>query len=455
MTAIARRRRRNTIVASVLAIVLVVAASAMVAVGAVTLSNSKEGEAVGIDVRPRETFPATPNALLAVAGDDGELASLVVLTLLPEGQGGSIVTIAVNADSTAGFGLQRRPIDEFFDPDDVESIVGPVEEMLSVSIQRAAIVDAAGLETLLAPIEQIEVVVPQDVFDTDGDEQVLVIGEGPHTLGRAEIVDVLTAVDEEGDAYTHHEIDVELWSALAQTAPIVTPPEPVPVDSLGTPIAPSSVEELFVRLWEGDVGVRDLGLVQVISTDNPTDADVVLIDRRDSTMVFAQISPGLVSTPTTGLNLRVVAPFTDEQLAQTDGLFESTSDLLRQFIGQMFVVQNNVVSVDAAPTGAPDVTLIEVYDVRWLADTEAAAAALFGEAEVRLADTTLEGVDLEVTLGISYLIREMVRAEPGDGGSVTSNSTAPATDGTTDVDTTQPSATTVDTDDAGTVVGDG
>ena len=363
MTAIARRRKRTTIVASVIAVVLVLAASAMVVVGAATLSNSQEGEAVGIDERPRVTFPATPNGLLAIAGDDGELASLVVLTLLPEGQGGSIVTVAVNADSTAGFGLQRRAIDEFFDPDDVEAIVGPVEEMLSISIQRAAIVDSDGLAALLAPIEQIEVVLPQDVFDTVDDEQVLVVGAGPQTLSRADIVDVLTAVDEEGDAYAHHEVDVEMWAALAQTAPITTPPEAVPVDSDGRPIAPTSIAELVTRLWEGTVGVRDLATVRLISTDNPTDADVVLIDRRDSTLVFAQISPGLVSTPTTGLNVRVVAPFTDEQLGSTDGLFESTSDLLREFIGRMMFVGNNVVSVDSAPTGASDITIIEVSDV--------------------------------------------------------------------------------------------
>ena len=133
--------------------------------------------------------------------------------------------------------------------------------MLSISIQRAAIVDADGLAALLEPIEQIEVVVPQDVFDTVDDEQVLVVEAGPQTLSRAEIVDVLTAVDEEDEAYAHHEVDVEMWAALAQTAPITTPPEAVPVDSDGRPIAPDSTAELMTRLWEGAVGVRDLATV--------------------------------------------------------------------------------------------------------------------------------------------------------------------------------------------------
>ena len=116
MTAIAQRRRRRTVVAAVAASALVCLAAVMFVVGVVTLSNSREGEAVGIDTRPREVFPATPNALLAVTDDEGRLGSVVVLTLLPDGIGGSIVTLPPNADSTAGFGLQRRPLDVLFDP---------------------------------------------------------------------------------------------------------------------------------------------------------------------------------------------------------------------------------------------------------------------------------------------------------------------------------------------------
>ena len=74
MTAIARKRKRSTIIGFVATILLVVAAASMFAVGVVTLSNSEEGEAVGVDLRPVVALPATPNALLAVTGDDGELS---------------------------------------------------------------------------------------------------------------------------------------------------------------------------------------------------------------------------------------------------------------------------------------------------------------------------------------------------------------------------------------------
>ena len=158
MTAIAERRKRRTVFGAVAAVLLIVAAGAMFVVGVVTLSNSQEGEAVGVDTRPRVQFPATPNALLAVTDENGQLASVVVMTLLPEGQGGSIVTVPVNADSTAGFGLQRRPLDESFDADDVEGLVASVEEMLAITVQRAAIVDAEGLEALLPTVEALSLI---------------------------------------------------------------------------------------------------------------------------------------------------------------------------------------------------------------------------------------------------------------------------------------------------------
>src|SRR5690606_37782662 len=125
--------------------------------------------------------PATPNGLLAVHDDDGQLTSLLVMTLDPAGQGGSIVTIPVNADVSAGFGLERRPLDESFDPGDVEGLVASVEEMLSIAIQRASVLGPSQLATLLAPIETLEVVLPRDIIDSsaagdgiddDGDDDI-------------------------------------------------------------------------------------------------------------------------------------------------------------------------------------------------------------------------------------------------------------------------------------------
>lgn len=418
MTAIANRRRRRTIVGAVAAVLLAVGASAMFVVGIITLSNSQEGEAVGVDTRPRVDLPATPNALLALTDEAGELASLVVMTLLPEGQGGSIVTVPVNSDSTAGFGLQRRPIDESFEAGDVEGLVASVEDMLSISVQRAEVVDAAALEAMLPEVDSLRVVLPNDVIDTSGGGG-LIAAAGPQTFTLSELTTILAAVD--ADADTSHANDVAVWSALAQTAPIGVPAEQVPLDAIGRPVAPDTTSELMERLWRGEVAVRDLLLRPIGEDENPTEVDVVLIDRRDSTLVFAQVSPALMSTPNTGLKARIVANYTDEELATADSLYEMPSEVAIELIGRLLFLSGNIVSVETAATGAPPVTLIEVVDESQVQETIDAAETLLGGAEVRVASTVLEGVDVQITLGMSYLEHEVARAGDADTSEVESS----------------------------------
>lgn len=450
MTAIAQRRRRRTVTGAVWALLLVVAAGAMFVVGVITLSNSQEGEAVGVDERPRVEFPATPNAVLALTDERGALASLVVMTLLPEGQGGSLVTMPVNSDVSAGFGDERKPLDQSFDAADPDGLASSVEEMLSISVQQVAIVDAAGLEAMLPEIDTVRLVLPNDVIDTRGGGGIIATA-GPQTFTRDELVSILAAVDDDAAPDASHANDVAVWESLAGTAPVAVPPEPVPVDVVGRPVAPSSVDELVDRLWQGEVTVRDLLTRPATATENPQSPEVVLIDRSDANLVFAQVSPGLVSTPNTGLKARVVANFTDEQLAMADGLYENTSDLAVEFIGRLVFLSGNVVSVDTAPTGAPEVTIVEVSDESQMEETMAAADALLGEVEIRVADTVIEGVDVQVILGMSYLERELERGGSGLlGSTTTTEESIPAS--------TEPRGTsesTPSTDVAGTVEGNG
>ena len=362
---------------------------------------------------PRVELPSTPNALLALTDETGELASVVVLTLSPDGQGGSVVTVPVNADTTAGFGLQRRPLDASFDPADIEGLVASVEDMLSITLQRAEIVDAVGLEAMLPAIDALQLELPNDVIDTQGGGG-LISEAGPQTFTVRELVTILAAIDADAEVDVSHANDVAVWETLAQLAPVEVLPEPVPLDTDGRPIAPDTVGELVERLWQGEVSVRDLLLRELDDVENPTAVDVVLIDRRDSTLVFSQVSPGLMSTPNTGLKARIVANFTDEELTAADGLYSSSSEVAIELIGRLLFLSGNIVSVETAGTGVPPVTIIEVVDERQLDETIAAAETLLGGAEVRVAATVLEGVDVEITLGMSYLEHEVARASNAD-----------------------------------------
>jgi hypothetical protein len=417
MTAIPQRRTRRTIIGMALAVMLSVAALGMFGVGVVTLSNSQEGEAVGVDDRPRIQLPETPNALLALTDEGGQLASLVLLTLLPEGQGGSIVSLPVNADASAGFGDERQPLNELFDAADIAEFATTIEDMLSITVQRSEVVDAAALQALLPEIEALQLVIPNDVVDTRGGGGVIA-SSGPQTFTMAELLTILAAIDDEADGDVSHANDVAVWSSLAQLAPVTVPPEPLPRDALGSVIAPTTVGELVARMWQGTVSVRDLVVFEVVDAENPTQVDVVLIDRRDSTLVFAQVSPGLVSTPNAGLKARIVVNFTAEELATADGLYDSTSDVAVELIGRLLFLSGNIVSVETAATGAPAVTIIEVASESQLDETIEAAKALVGDAEVRVSETLVDGVDTQVTLGMSYLQHEVARVSGAGAGTV-------------------------------------
>jgi hypothetical protein len=450
VTAIAARRTRRTVVGAAVALMLIAAASVMFGVGVVTLSNSQEGEAVGVDARPRVQFPVTPNAMLAVTDETGRLASLVVMTLLPEGQGGSIVTIPVTADVTAGFGAERRSAASAFGTVDLAGFVTLVEEMLSITVQRAEAVDAPALAALLPDIGVSQLVLPTDVIDTQGGGGVIATS-GPHTFTLDEMAELLAAIDDDVEVDASHPTDVAVWESLARSAPVAVPPEAVPVDDIGRPVAPADVAELVTRLWQGEVTVRDILVLPVAEAENPTEVDVVLIDRRDSALVFAQISPGVVSTPNLGLKVRIVANFTDDELAVAEDLYGSSSDVVFALIGRLLFLSANIVSVDTAASGIPPVTIIEVADERQLQATVDAVGSLLGEVEGRVADTVLEGVDVEITLGQSYLEHELGRATSGlsdapeqtDAPAETGTSDAPDTSSGTEVPPTSAVADTV------------
>ena len=217
----------------------------------------------------------------------------------------------------------------------------------------------------------------------------------------------------------------EFWSAVAANAPVADPVS-APLDDFGQPVPPATVGELAARLMSGPVQSRTLASRTPVGSENPTDADAVIIDRRDANLVFAQVSPALVSTPNLGRTLRIVAPFSDEQITASNGLYESTSELMLDVVGNMLFFQANVVSVDTEPAagGADAVTLIEVAEARFIPDMEAIAPVVFGESKVVLASTLIEGIDAVVTLGTDYLDKQA--AAPSTDES--SDGSTPSTD---------------------------
>jgi hypothetical protein len=480
VTANADRRRRFTIVGAILGLIGVVAVIGVSAVAVATLRTSQEGRAPQTEQREVVSFPETPNAVIGLVDDLDRLSSLAVLTLDPSGIGGSIVVVPVNVDQTNGFGPERRPVSrQPYTPDDVDQeaeLISELEPLLTLTIEDSAVAGPDQLADLLEPFGEFKVDLPARVVDSDTPGSGFVARAGESTLDVGTMAAAFTAIDASGDSYGHHPTDVALWTALADASPVAAV-EP-PLDEFDRPVAPASFEELWERLFAGEVGVRDLGIDEfgTRNADNETDADFVIASRPDSLLVFGSISPGLVSTPNESVSMMLVVGFDEEDVAAlgetADGTAISKASMTRRFIGELIFKQANIVAVDLAetPGAVPKTTQLFVSDPRLEDEVRATSERFFGDAEVIVAERLIDGVDVVVVLGENFLVQraELLEIERAAAEEVESTDRDEEADfdvsgpnGDVDVDTDtlvdadEPSDTPVPDTSNDTVVGDG
>ncbi len=342
MTALPGRRRRSTLVAAIAAAVAVAVVITLTIVGALTLYNSTDGADASAP-RDELVFPNTPIGAIAGLDAQGNLASIAVLVVQPAGTGGSIVTVAVNADSGSGTGGNPLPLDQTLAVQGQDAFRSDLAATLRLGLEDVAFLDAAGLAALLAPIGPLPVDLPIDVTDAAGD---VVAKAGTTEMDAAAAAAVLTSRDPQVSATEQYPAAGAVWSAVAQavgagitaaapaqttsttsatTAP-TTSAAGAPPSTSGNAASDAAVATLFDHLIHGRVGTRALRADPVPADQNIGNVDASLVDPAEAVLVFGQIAPGAVSAPGAGLSFRVVSAFSDDQLAAT-GLDQHRSRL--------------------------------------------------------------------------------------------------------------------------------
>jgi hypothetical protein len=392
-------------------------AAGLGAAGYVAIANTTDGQVVG-DGTPEVTFPATPTAALAVLDEDGNLASLAVLAVRPgdddaDRRGGTVVPVPISADSSAGFGTERLPLNEtvaLFGP---ETLVDELPVLLGVGIDDVVILDERELAAMLGPIGQIEVDLPAPVTDASNGE---VAAAGRHVLTATDLATVLSAADPAVAGADRYPVDVAVWGGIADAVGDgLTSPLVAPVDSIAGGQPP---DDVVGRVTSGAMAVQPLRSSPIVSLDrNPRGVDVAALDRTEVLVIFGHIAPSKVAAPNPGYNFRVVSRFADDQLVgdatRLDVAYTATEALLG--------FDANVISVDTSAGEAGEVTVIEVSDEN-LVDAAGTLGDVFGPVEVRVADTRIEGIDVVATLGTEYLRRLEITA------AATATSAAPASE---------------------------
>ncbi len=347
MTARTSRRRRSTVIAAVAAVVALLVTGGLAYAGAMALWNSTDGDEAGGDV-PELAFPATPTALLAGVDDTGALASLSVVVVQPDGAGGTVVSVPVSADATSGEGDERLPIAETFALEGPDALASEVEIALNLSLDDVEVADADRIAALLAPVGDVEVDLPADVTDHDG-EVVAAAGRrhagaggarrrphGPRSRrpGRRSARRGRRGVGGGRRRPRRH----------ASAPPAADPP---------------TLEGILGAARAGPLSPWTLTSAPIDDARNPRGVDVALLDRAELAIVFGQIAPGRVSAPNPGLSFRVVAEFSDAQLGDRGW---TNADIAYRAVSQLLFLRGNVISVDTTPGSAPGETVIAVAD---------------------------------------------------------------------------------------------
>lgn len=410
MTALAYRRRRDTWTAIGIIVVLLVVAAVLTLVGARTLADSTLGrEVVVYDDGPTLRLPHTATAFVGVVGDEGHLTAAAVLVLAPDGTGGSIVSFASVADSAGNQALDVYPLDDAWLEGGEELLRLDVEALAGVGFDLFEVVSADRLVEVMSPLDELNelfIDLEEPVFDPSTDaawpsgeqgfsvERVvrLLAARNPGAVTETDLIDVRTQV---WDSIATG-VDTGLEALQGRFNP----------GELSASTMPSTLDEFVERLFSDRVSHRAVAHAPVDPERNPREVEVVFHDPSEVVMVFAQIAPARVGAPLSGATFRLESVFASDDLfgVVVDGVPVSGADIALLAVDRIRAASGNVLSVSATSAGlAPQVTKVFVSDDDQIEIAAQSFALLFGTVEVRLAESRIDGIDVQVVLGLSFL----------------------------------------------------
>ena len=386
MTALTGRRRRHTFYALAAGLVAAVLAPTLVYVGAKAISNSKAGKNALANVKPEQTFPQTPTAMLATVNAANELTSVTVFVLAPDSdvsaagydqRGGSVVSVPINVDSGSGGPLLTLH-DAYALGGEAELRID-LEAVINLTIDYSSVMTGDQVAEFLASLPAVQATLPGDVLGAD---DAVLFPKGSASLTSAQLAQIMTTRSPTEREHLRQQNLDAVWAAIASTVGTGRQDQTL---SATTPV---TFAEVASRLMAGPIASRGLRARPLDAQLNAEGLDIESLDRPDAILVFASIAPAQMSRPASGLSYRIEAPpGYDQQVRKT--------------IGILLASGGNIVSVDlnSKPTAE---TTFRIYDAT-LAGVEPTDNAVFGTIKIETPDLRLGGIDETLALGTDYL----------------------------------------------------
>jgi hypothetical protein len=376
VSALSGVRRKRTALMLTLNLAAVAALGGMTYAGVTALRDYKGATKVSVESL---SIPATPVGMVATVDDDDQLTTVTVMVLSAGTQvGGSIISVPVSSDATAGGADVRTPLTKVYAEGGAESLAFAVESLLSVTLDVFAVVDRTELTELLRPVAPIGADLPTDVLGSDGQPA---FAAGVVALSPEQAADLLlTTSPNQDDADRRGNVNA-LWTGTAAAVGVGR-------TSQDTSVPVATLPQLVERLFAAPVRARGLPAVPLPADERPAGVDVDELDRAEAVFVLASVAPASMSAPSPGLVFRLEAP------AGYDAQVKIA-------VAAVLYLGGNVQSVILDGETHPE-TRILVTDES-LAQDAGSTNAYFGTTETLEPEAPYEGIDVILQLGTEFL----------------------------------------------------
>ena len=389
MSTLKQRRRRQTWAAFGAGILVLTLLPVSVVVAWRAIRDSKAAEEVV--ALPSRELPTIPTAILAVTDEQNFLTSLNIIALTPEGACGTVMILPVGLLVPGQPVGQPKRIADVYGSDGVDALRSAVE---SVTNSQIDLISVNGVDVTAELIARVGTTTPTyaaDVTDTETDETRVVATAGINEFSPIQAAQVLAARDVAQVESTRIPNVKATWDAIAASigAGIIgaIPAAVVPDVGAQTPVdMPTFMSALFagpIKLWQfASERVND-------AERNPQDIDVYGFNAGELVMVMASVAPSAMVAVFPTLSVQIDSPYADIAVTQ-DATF------------RMLYMGTNVILVRQVTSTPLPVTVIKYSDEMDRAIAEP-LTTMFGEIVFEKATERVEGIDVQVILGDSFV----------------------------------------------------
>ncbi|MEN9802960.1 MAG: hypothetical protein RLZ37_2085 [Actinomycetota bacterium] len=389
MNALAARRRRVTWTAFVVgaASFLTIPVGSVVAWRAVRDSRAAE-EVVSLPLR---TIPSTPTAIFATVDERNALSALSVLALGPDGAGGTVMLMPLNIVVPGQEVGGLKTISQVFSEEGEEGLKLAIENITNSQIDLVSVNDVDDTGDLLARVGTIIADFVTDITDSELNIITVIAEAGENRFAPIQAAAVLASLDtRQVDSQRTPQIRA-IWDGIQKAvASGRLGAEPVGViPDVGAQV-PADMMTFMSGLFAGPINIWQIDAIAINSLrKNPESLDVYEYDPGEVISVMASMAPSAMVAVFPTLNVSLSSPYPDVEVTRS-----ATERLLYMAANVMLVRQ-----VGDVP---PPVTIIRYFDETDRALSENLSLML-GEIVFEKAAEGIEGVDIQVILGESFL----------------------------------------------------